>query len=174
MSKRTKNYDCFLIKGRSMLPTIKPNQKIKILRTTDFKVGDIAVFKEKILIKKNKKNNKTVHRIVKIDGSKIITKGDNLYLHDKPITYEKILGKVIKIGNKRVDTLYYNFINPFIAKISYYSMKISPISYGPIRKTYNYLNGLKMKLIGERKLYITFFLSLPHKINYIIFQFLKK
>jgi signal peptidase I len=174
MPKKTKNYDHFLVQGGSMLPTLKPGQKIKILKTKDVKIGDIIIFKSNNLKRKKNKNFRVIHRVVKINGNQIITKGDHRYNCDRPIMYKEILGKLIKVGNKRVDKPYYNFINPFIAKISYYSMKINPMGYQRFRAVYNYLNGLKMKLIGDRNLYITFFLSLPHKINYGIFRLLKK
>ena len=171
MPKKTSSYDHFLVKGNSMLPTIKQDQKVKILKTKDVKIGNIIIFKGN---SKKKKNFKVIHRVVKIDGNKIITKGDNSNNCDVPITYKEILGKVIKVGNKRVDTSYYNFINPIISKISCFSAKVNPMTYSNIRNTYNYLNSLKMKLIGDKNLYIKSFLSLPHKINYRIFRLLKK
>jgi len=171
MQKNSKNYDYFLVQGRSMLPTIKQDQKVKILKTKDVKIGDIIVFKIK-----NKKNkiNRIIHRIVKINGNEVITKGDNRFNCDVSITSKEILGKVIKVGNKSIDKNYYDLINPFIARISKYSMIISPMSYQKFRIIYNFLNNLKMKLIGDRNLYITHFLHLPHKLNGYICKLLKK
>jgi len=174
MSKN--NYDYFLVQGSSMIPTIKPNQKVKIIKTKkDFKIGDIIIFKSN---SKNKKNCKIIHRIIKTKNNKIITKGDNRLNCDPPIFYNKILGKVIKVGNKRVDTSYHNFINPIIAKTSYYSMKINPLSYFHYRIIPKFLNNIKFKLIGDKDLHIEksiiFFLSFPHKINKGILRLLKR
>ena len=175
MSKKISNYDHFLVKGGSMLPTIKPNQKIKILKTKDVKIGDIIVFKGNTNLKKKKnKNLKVIHRVVRINGNKIITKGDHRCFCDLPITSKEILGKVIKVGNKRIDTSYYNFINPFIAKMSYFSMKFNfKFKIVPV-----YIQDLKKKIIGDRDLHIEStilsVLHLPHKINQRIFWLLKR
>lgn len=174
--KMPENYDYFLVKGGSMLPTIKPGQKVKILKTNNLKVGDIIVFGNKV--SKNKKNNifRIVHRIVKINGNKIITKGDNRLNCDRIISYDNILGKVIKVGNKKIDTPYYNFISPFISKISYYSIKINPRNYKMARNVYNKLKNYKIELVGNKNLHIKksihFFFNLPYKFNQKIFSFL--
>ncbi|MBW2965880.1 S26 family signal peptidase [Candidatus Woesearchaeota archaeon] len=175
MSKKNSNYDYFLVKGGSMLPTIKQDQKVKIIKTKDVKIGDIIVFKGN---SKKNKNFRIIHRVVKINGNKVITKGDNRHNCDMPVISKQILGKIIKIGNKKVDTSYYNFINPFIAKISYYSMKINPASYFGFKLVPKFLHDFKISLIGDRDLYIErtilFFLKFPYKINNGIFKLLKK
>jgi len=176
MPSKTQKYDHFLVQGGSMLPTLKSDQKIKILKTKDVKIGDVIVFKLNNL-KRKKKNFRVIHRVVRINGDQIITKGDNRFNCDRPITNKEILGKLIKIGNKRVDTTYYNFINPIIAKTSYYSIKINPYFYG-FRLIPKPLQNLKIKLIGDKDLNIEknikFLLSLPHKINKLILKLLKK
>lgn len=172
MSKN--NYDYFLVQGSSMLPTIKPSQKVKIIKTKDIKLGDIIIK----LNSKNKKNCRIIHRVVKTKNNKIITKGDNRINCDLPTDYNKILGKAIKVGNKRLDTPYYNFINPIIAKTSYYSMKISPLVYIHFRIIPKFLQDLKKKLIGDKDLHIEktllFFLSFPNKMNKVILRLLKR
>ena len=172
MNKKNKNYDMFLVKGSSMLPIIKPNQVVKIVKNKDVKVGDIVVFKGK---SKGIKCRLIIHRVIKKDRNKITTKGDNQHICDFPVAYKEILGKVIKVGNKRVDTPYCNFINPVIAKISYLQTKvlISPKS----RIVPKYLQDLKVKSIGDKDLHIEktilFLLNFPYKINYAIFKLLK-
>jgi len=176
MPKNTKNYDYFLVKGSSMLPTIREDQKVKILKTKDVRIGDIIIFKIKKIKKKPKK---IIHRVVKINKNQIITKGDNRHNCDKPITSKEVLGKVIKVSNKRIDTSYYNYINFIIAKISYYSIKISPTYFYFIFKMiHKPLNNIKIKLIGNRDLKIektiSFLFYLPHNFYKLIMYMIKK
>ena len=63
-----KDYDFYIVKGNSMLPTIEPNTKIKILKMQNIKlrIGDIIIFKRKSL--KKIKSQRIIHRIVKISS----------------------------------------------------------------------------------------------------------
>ena len=180
MPKKTSNYDYFLVQGGSMLPTIKPNQKAKIIKTNDVKIGDIIVFRSAMQVKDKKSIRRIIHRVVKIDKDNIITKGDNRIICDFPITHKEILGKVIKVGNKRIDTRYYDSINPFLAKISYLntSSLLFPKLTKKLIKGYNKLYQIKKRYIGGERLYlwfiIDFFEYLPNKIKYPIFRLLTK
>jgi len=170
MSKNNKGYDYFLVKGGIMQPTIESNQVFKMNKTKDVKVGDIVVFKQK-------KGARVIHRVVKVNGGKVITKGDNKISCDRPFLSKDILGKVIKIGNKRIDTAYYRFINPVIAWISYLN-PIYAVSSICLRKAYKKLSDIKTRLIGDRKLYVyptlCFLARIPNKVNYYVFRILKK
>ena len=183
MPKKISNYDNFLVQGVSMLPTIKPNQKAKIVKTQDVKIGDIIVYKSVFQPKNKKSIRRIIHKIVKIDDNKIITKGDHRLICDSPITSKEILGKVIKIGNKKIDTNYYNYINPFLAKLSYFNaLGVKLIRYETLtrqlKKGYYRLDNFKKKHIGGERLYlwwlICLFDNLPNKINHIIFRLLNK
>jgi len=170
MSKNNKGYDYFLVKGGSMLPTLESDQVVKILKTNDVKVGDIVVFKAR-------KGIRVIHRVVKVEGSQIITKGDYRPFCDRPINSKEIIGKAIKIGNKRVDTPYYRFVNPVIARISYLN-PIHAASNIYLRKAYKKLSDIKTRLIGDRKLYVypilCFLARIPNKVNYYIIKLLRK
>lgn len=74
----------------SMAPLLRPGMKVK-LATTDsskLKPGDIICFIHK---------NFVIHRLIKKDKKRLITKGDNKPQADKSIAPEKALGKVAQI-----------------------------------------------------------------------------
>lgn len=74
----------------SMEPTITLDDLIIIEKTEDYQIGDIVVFQDGSLV--------VVHRIVAIDGDKIITAGDgNDGAIDDPIWISEIYGEVIHI-----------------------------------------------------------------------------
>lgn len=80
----------FKISGHSMLPTLKPNDRV-IISSFFFshpKVNDIIVFKLK--------NKPLVKRIKKIENNKIFIDGDNKEdsLKVRCITRSEIIGKV--------------------------------------------------------------------------------
>jgi len=80
------------IDGTSMQPFIMNGERVIIdNRKKDFEVGDIIHFK------KEGEKGTFLHRIVYMEGDKIITKGDNRYSLDKPITRSHIKGKVTAI-----------------------------------------------------------------------------
>lgn len=82
-------YTFFQISTGSMSPTIEVEDIVFVRITTEIKENDIIVFKED--------NNLITHRVVKIDGNKIVTKGDANNSNDKEISKEQVVGKVIKI-----------------------------------------------------------------------------
>ena len=80
--------------GYSMYPLIKQREDIlHIIRTDDYKKGDIILFKSSV-------DHYVLHRILKIKKDKIITAGDYNYFKDQPITHSQILGKLISIKKK--------------------------------------------------------------------------
>lgn len=93
------------------------------------------------------------HRVIYIDSKKkyLITKGDNNLLHDKKITAEKIIGKVIKIArNKQVhypETLYQ-------LQSTIYIHEITQITKLLIQKNFNflYLKGLPLYLYYKKSI----------------------
>ena len=66
-------------------------------------IGDIVVvkvneaFKENDIIVYKEENSFITHRVIKIDGQDLITRGDANNSEDKPIKSDQILGKVIYI-----------------------------------------------------------------------------
>lgn len=85
-------YTAFKVVSGSMYDTIDIGDIVivKIKKDKDvFSEDNIIVFKEE--------NSIITHRIIEIDGEKIITKGDANNTEDEPITREKIIGKVTKI-----------------------------------------------------------------------------
>ena len=80
-------YSFFIVISGSMEPNIHINDLIIIKNRSDYTINDIVTFK----------SNKSLvtHRIVRIDGEKIYTKGDSNNTEDEPITKDKIRGKVV-------------------------------------------------------------------------------
>ena len=71
----------------SMRPYLNVNDTIIIKKCDDYKLNDIVTYQ----------NNEeyVTHRIVSINNSEIITKGDANNTQDDPITKDKIVGKLI-------------------------------------------------------------------------------
>jgi len=80
-------YYIFQIASSSMEANLHIGDYIVVLKTADYKEGDIITFKtDDIYI---------THRIYKLEGEKIITKGDANSTIDESINKEDILGKVL-------------------------------------------------------------------------------
>lgn len=80
--------------GYSMYPLIKQREDIlRIIKTNDFKKGDIVLYKSHI-------DHYVLHRILKIKKEKIILAGDYNYHKDQPITEDCVLGKLVSIKKK--------------------------------------------------------------------------
>ena len=77
----------------SMYPTLNRGDLILVKGTTpeEIEVGTVVVFRHE--------KGLAVHRVVEIDGDKIVTKGDANPKEDDPITYDDIVGRVPSIGN---------------------------------------------------------------------------
>jgi len=73
-----------------MLPTIKSNSLLLVIKTNELKLNDIICFRDEF-------GGFVVHRIVKIENETIITKGDNNKDIDNPINVDAVLGKVLFI-----------------------------------------------------------------------------
>ncbi len=80
------------IDGTSMEPFIPNGSKLLIdHKDRNFQVGDVVLFE------KSGKSGTFLHRIVKIFDKTVITKGDNRFTFDEPISFDLIRGKVIAI-----------------------------------------------------------------------------
>lgn len=87
-------YTAFKVISGSMADTINIDDIVVVKinnknKQEDFKVNDIVVFKQDDYI--------ITHRIIAIEGNKIITKGDANNTEDKTISKEQIIGKVTKV-----------------------------------------------------------------------------
>lgn len=80
-------YTIFEVATGSMSGTIEVGDVIIVKLTKDVNLDDIVVYKQD--------KNLITHRIIKIDGENIITKGDANNTEDLPITINDIVGKVI-------------------------------------------------------------------------------
>ena len=81
--------------GYSMYPLIRQREDIlHIVKTDSFKRGDIILYKSEL-------DHYVLHRILRIKKDTIICAGDYNYFKDKPITLDKVLGKLIEI--KKID-----------------------------------------------------------------------
>jgi signal peptidase I len=86
----------YSIVGVSMNPTLFEPMILETIRVDRYYPGDVVVF--------NSVNDKTiVHRIIKVNQTGFITRGDNNLTDDEPIDYQDVLGKVVMAfrGNKQ-------------------------------------------------------------------------
>ena len=82
-------YTFFEVATGSMTNTINIGDIVVVKVNEAFKENDIIVYKEE--------NSFITHRVIKIDGQDLITRGDANNSEDKPIKSDQILGKVIYI-----------------------------------------------------------------------------
>lgn len=80
-------YTIFEVATGSMSGTIEAGDVIVVKLTKDVNLDDIVVYMQD--------KNLITHRIIKIEGENIITKGDANNTEDLPITINNIIGKVI-------------------------------------------------------------------------------
>lgn len=87
-------YSMFSTATGSMSPTMEKGDIVFV------KIGeDSNQLKERDIITYKQDNEFITHRIIKIDGENIITKGDNNNTQDEAITKDAIVGKVVFIIN---------------------------------------------------------------------------
>ncbi|MBU5678702.1 MAG: signal peptidase I [Candidatus Aenigmarchaeota archaeon] len=81
------------VASSSMIPNLYPGDLVFAIEAKNLKIGDIIIYRANCygLPKKD-----IIHRIIKFEDSKIITKGDNNPIADPcPIEKSQIKGKVI-------------------------------------------------------------------------------
>lgn len=81
------NYYLFKIASGSMEDKINTGDYIIVKRSNNYKVGDVVTYKES--------NHYITHRITKINGNEITTRGDANNSDDNPIKKDQILGKMV-------------------------------------------------------------------------------
>lgn len=79
-------YRLYKVGSGSMEPYLKVNNYILVKEVKNYKVNDVITYKSD--------NSYVTHRIVKIKKDKITTKGDANNKEDKPISKDKVIGKV--------------------------------------------------------------------------------
>ena len=80
-------YYLLTVRTGSMESTFSIGDNIIVKESKDYKVGDIVTYKNN--------NVYVTHRIIKIDGNKVITKGDANNTSDPLFNKNKIIGKFI-------------------------------------------------------------------------------
>lgn len=80
-------YTYFSVLTGSMEPTIKVGDEVIVKVTKNIKENDIITFQEE--------GSFITHRLIRIEGDKLITKGDYNKSEDLPITKDVVIGKVI-------------------------------------------------------------------------------
>lgn len=83
-------YTVFEVTTGSMAKTLNIYDVILVKITKDINTKDIITFK-------NEDNELITHRIMEIDGDKLVTKGDANNAEDKTITKDAVIGKVISV-----------------------------------------------------------------------------
>lgn len=82
-------YTYMQVKTGSMAPSLNINDIVIIKLKTNYKVNDIVTFEQDGYF--------ITHRIIKMNGDKILTKGDSNNTEDDEIGASLVVGKVVKI-----------------------------------------------------------------------------
>lgn len=87
-------YPLATITSGSMWPQLKVNDLIfmKGAKGREAEVGQIIIFKNQ--------NGFTIHRLIRKEGNKLITKGDANNVEDSPITEDQVIGRTVNWGQK--------------------------------------------------------------------------
>lgn len=85
------NYYFFTVLTGSMQDTLYPGDNIIVKKQDNYKVGDIVTYKSDEVY--------VTHRITKINGNQITTKGDANTTEDPPFDRKNILGKFVYKSN---------------------------------------------------------------------------
>ncbi len=123
---------CFEVSMLSMLPVIKPKDEISVKKISidSLRCGDIIVFE--------RDREFHAHRFLgkKKYGAqiKLITKGDNSFVIDTPVSEDEFLGRVVSVrkNNKNVnlENKIWKIINVLIGTFSYLEWMV----YNALRK----------------------------------------
>ncbi len=113
----------FCTKGGSMAPLlISGRDSVVLKKAKSFKKNDVILFK-------NNDGKYILHRIVKINGGEIITKGDAMTVCDAPITKENIIAKATAFVRKgkeiKITSLWYRaYLFAYTTKLGKILLKI--------------------------------------------------
>lgn len=87
------------VAGASMLPTVWPGDVVTVRRC------DFAELQPRQIVLHGYQEKLTLHRIARIAGDHLITRGDSLPHYDPPVMPSEILGQVVSIfrGGRTID-----------------------------------------------------------------------
>lgn len=91
------DYPIASITSSSMWPALKQGDLIFIKGVSgknDIAIGDIVVY--------TNEKGFTIHRVVELKEDTFITKGDANNINDKPVEYDKLIGKTVNFKNKPI------------------------------------------------------------------------
>ena len=98
------------ITSQSMYPVLKRGDLVLLEgvgTAADLRVGDILAFEDE--------DGFAIHRIVNISGETITTKGDANQIQDEPITFDRVVGRVLTIRGRLAKVPYIGNI-PLVLK----------------------------------------------------------
>lgn len=85
--------------GASMMPAVRPGDVITAqrCRTAELKPGEIVLYR--------RGTGLVAHRVVRIDGGRLVTQGDSLPHEDTPVKEADVMGRVVLVtrSGRRVD-----------------------------------------------------------------------
>lgn len=147
----------------SMSPFLQPGQifRVKKVPCQEIKPGDIVCFESGGCV--------VVHRVVKIFCQQnerfLISKGDRLFQLDRPVPSTKVLGRVIQIGNLRLDSAAQEIIAQVAARLFYWHYRGYYMFWQmPVME---FLGRLKQRFISNR----SFFMPLYMLILWPVYRF---
>ena len=82
-------YGASVVLTGSMEPVISANDMIVVKETTEYGVGDIIVYRTGRM--------SVVHRVIGLDGDRVITQGDANNAADEPFDRSAVIGRVIAV-----------------------------------------------------------------------------
>lgn len=100
------HYPMASITSGSMWPALKKGDLVFIKGVndkSDIEVGDIIVYQNPMGF--------TIHRVIRMGETTVVTKGDANNVADTPVEYSEVVGRTVELGNKP-------FRIPFLGNIS--------------------------------------------------------
>jgi len=115
----------FKAKGGSMSPFIRNGDIVKVVPFEgNINLGDVVFYRSSY-------GNAIIHRVIRKDKKRLITKGDSVASSDQPVLSKQVMGRVVSIEkngwNIRLDRPMGRLLNVFLATISPFSFLIYPI-----------------------------------------------
>ncbi len=80
----------FEVGGASMSPWIRSHDVVIVQPTNDVEIGDVVV-------RTRGEDRLVVHRVIIIEGDKVITRGDAMTAPDEPVSRETVVGRVVAV-----------------------------------------------------------------------------
>lgn len=122
-------YPIAAITSGSMWPALKQGDIVLIKGASaknDIKVGDIAVYKnlsdanEKVIFLSatgaEQGASFTIHRVVRLEATDFVTKGDANNVEDSPVAYSQLIGKAVTWGSQPLRIPYLGEISMMFKK----------------------------------------------------------